>query len=82
MRRGLLAGALLLGAMAQAPAPDALARARSAYNAREYDAAIAAAREARRVPTPTLPVPRVLGTGRGGAGRYRRYVPDGTSAKV
>jgi len=48
MRFGL--GAILLLSMAQVQAPDPLARARQAYNDRQFDAAIAAAREAAQQP--------------------------------
>jgi hypothetical protein len=43
-------GCLLLASLAQAPVPDPLTRARRAYNERQFDAAISAAREALEVP--------------------------------
>jgi hypothetical protein len=51
---------LLLCSMAQAPVSDPLARARRAYNEHQYDAAIAAAREARALPTLANPAAVVL----------------------
>jgi hypothetical protein len=43
--------ASIAGSLAQAPAPDALARARAAYNGKKFDAAITAAREALKSPS-------------------------------
>ena len=43
-------GVVLGATLAQAPVPDALTRAHRAYNSGEYDAAIAAAREAMKEP--------------------------------
>ena len=54
-----LAG-LLLCSMAQAPVADPLARARRAYNDHQFDAAIAAAREARELPNLANPAAVVL----------------------
>jgi hypothetical protein len=58
-RTGLLG--LLLCSMAQAPVNDPLARARRAYNEHQFDAAIAAAREARELPNLANPAAVVLG---------------------
>jgi hypothetical protein len=58
-RTGLVG--LLLCSMAQAPAADPLARARRAYNEHQFDAAIAAAREARELPNLANPAAVVLG---------------------
>src|SRR6188768_2879870 len=52
---------LLLCSMAQAPVSDPLARARRAYNEHQFDAAIAAAREARELPNLANPAAVVLG---------------------
>ena len=52
---------LLLCSMAQAPATDPLSRARRAYNEHQFDAAIAAAREARELPNLANPAAVVLG---------------------
>ena len=53
-------GGVLLCSMAQAPVTDPLARARRAYNERQFDAAIAAAREARELPNLSNPAAVVL----------------------
>jgi hypothetical protein len=51
---------LLLCSMAQAPTTDPLLRARRAYNEHQFDAAIAAAREARALPNLANPAAVVL----------------------
>ena len=56
---GLVAG--LIGSMAQLPTPDALTRARQAYNVRKYDEAIGAAREAQRAAATASAARVVLG---------------------
>jgi len=59
----------LLCSMAQAPVLDPLSRARRAYNERQFDAAIDAAREARDLPNLANPAAVVLG--RAYLDRYR-----------
>lgn len=56
----VLAGVMVAG-MAQAPAPDALGRARAAYNAGKFDDAIAAATDAMRAPSQANAAAVVLG---------------------
>jgi hypothetical protein len=53
--------AVLIGSMGQIQTPDALTRARLAYNDRQYDAAIGAAREAERTPATASAARVVLG---------------------
>ncbi len=53
--------AALIGSMGQTPAPDALTRARQAYNDGRFDAAIGAAREAERTPATENAARVVLG---------------------
>ncbi len=62
--------ALLVCGPARAAEPVALARARSLYNAADYDAAIAAAKDARRIPSATDAAALVLG--RAHLERYRQ----------
>lgn len=62
--------ALLMATMGQAQAPDPLGRAKRAYNAGEFDAAIAAATEAMKVPALANPAAVVLG--RAHLARYRQ----------
>jgi hypothetical protein len=57
----LIVAVLAIGVMGQAPGPDALARARTAYNAGQFDEAIAAASEALNVPALANTAAVVLG---------------------
>jgi hypothetical protein len=52
---------MAMSALAQTPAPDALARARAAYHAGKFDAAITAATEAQQVPALSNAAAVVLG---------------------
>jgi hypothetical protein len=72
MRRfaGALAILLLLSVRASAAEPASLARARTLYNAADYDAAIAAATEAQKMPNAADAAGLVLG--RAHLERYRR----------
>jgi len=59
--KAFFVGVIALGVMGQAPAPNALARARVAYNAGNFDEAIAAASEALNVPALANAAAVVLG---------------------
>lgn len=70
----MLAAAVVLS-LAQAAVPDALVRARQFYNDQKYDAAIAAATEARRVPGAASAAALVLA--RAHLERYRQTAEPG-----
>jgi hypothetical protein len=71
IRWKLLAASLTaVAVMAQAPAPDALGRARLAYNAAKFDEAIAAAKDALK--TPALANAAGVVLGRANLERYRQ----------
>jgi len=67
--KGIVIAGVLIGAMAQAPAPDALARARAAYNAGKFDAAIAPPGEAMKTASQANVAAMILG--RAHLERYR-----------
>ena len=66
---GILVAAVVLGGMAQAKAPDAIGRARAAYNAKKFDEAIAAATYAMQTASQASVAAMILG--RSHLERYR-----------